>query len=344
MQGAAVLAKQTSEQPPADLQHQRSQEQPSVADPQGTHGLCFTTLPQESRQDNSLAAYQSLLSEEAGRMLLHASADGALYPARSLLRTPHHLLPLIEACKTLQGLKSLDLSSNALSDAQLPQLQHLMEAGVRLTSLDLSHNQFSSQAAAPLCSIISHVSHPVLPHGPSQASAQSLPLQAADNSESAAQAFVESASQNLDSAARDLISLDIPSAASTASAGLQSDSVAGSAAAEGFTREGGSSSRSAGEASTSESDTPSGVSHDCFCVQRLFQSLFPAYDCLKGLKLMAPCNMCLATTWPKITHAVCLYKSSIAYNSMYCMFHKNAHCWLPQTELLSHRVLLQVPP
>ena len=214
-------------------------------------------------------------------MLLHASADSTQYPARSLLRTPHHLLPLIEACKTLQGLQSLDLSMNALSDAQLPQLQHLMEAGAQLTSLDLSHNQFSSQAAAPLCSIISHVGHPVLSHGSSQAAAQAVSLQAAHSSDSAAQGSegIESsasASRNLDSAAQGSISHDIPSAASTASGELR-DSAAASSAAEGPTREDESSSRSAGEASTSESGTPAGVlvhmSNNTSCVQKPFQFL-----------------------------------------------------------------------
>ena len=211
-------------------------------------------------------------------MLLHASAEGTQYAARSLLRTPHHLLPLVEACKTLRGLKSLDLSLNALSDAQLPQLQHLMEAGVQLTSLDLAQNQFSDRAAAPLCGIISHVSRPVLSDGPSQAAAQTHSLQAAHSSDSAAQAsaIVEpaaSASQSLDSAAQDSISQDIASAASTASGGLQSDSAAANSAAKGPSREGGSSSRSAGEASTSESETPSGLSNNCSCMQRPFKFL-----------------------------------------------------------------------
>lgn len=275
VQGEDVLTKQTSQQPLAHLQHQHFLEQPSAPNQQWTHRLCSTTLPQESWQDNSLAAYRSLLTEEAGRMLRHASADGTQYPARSLLRTPNHLLPLIEACRTLRGLKSLDISLNALSDAHLPQLQHLAETGVQLTSLDLSCNQFSSQAAASLCSIISHVSHLVRSHGPSQAATQTLSLQAAHSSESAAQAtaFVEppaSASQNLDSAARDSNSQDTPSTASTASGGLQSNPIAASTAAEEFTREGGSSSRSAGEPSTSESDTPSGVSNNRFCVQKGF--------------------------------------------------------------------------
>lgn len=279
MQGAAVLSKQASEQPSDNLQHQHQHlpQRPSAPDPQWTYRLGFTTLPQERRQDNSLAAYQSLLSEEARRMLLHASADSTQYPARSLLRTPHHLLPLIEACKTLRGLQSLDLSMNALSDAQLPQLQHLMDAGAQLTSLDLSHNQFSSQAAAPLCSIISHVGHPVLSRGPSQAAAQTLSLQAAHSLDSAAQGSegIESAaSRNLDSAAQDSISQDMPSAASAASGELH-DSAAASSAATGPTQEGGSSSRSAGEASTSESGTPAGlrlhITNSPCCVQEPFQ-------------------------------------------------------------------------
>lgn len=269
MQGAAVLVQQASEQPPDELQHQHPRGQPSLPGQQWTGRLGFTSLPLESRQDSSLAAYQSLLSEEARRMLLHASADGTHYPAKSFLRTPRHLVALIEACKTLGGLKSLDLSLNALSDAALPQLQHLVEAGAQLTSLDLSHNQFSSQAAIPLCSIISHVSHPVLLHGASPP-ATTLPIQAAHKSEPAAQssAGVESpasASWHRDTASQDSVSQDIPSAASTASGGLQSDLAAATSAAAEPTREGASqdqlsSSRSAGDASTSGSRTPSGLS------------------------------------------------------------------------------------
>lgn len=251
---------QAAEQPPDDRQQGHLPEQPSASDPEWTRRLGLTALPREVRQDNSLAAYQSLLSEEAARMLLHASPDGTQYPARSFLRTPHHLVPLVEACKTLQGLQSLDLSLNALSDAQLPQLQHLVEAGAQLTSLDLSHNQFSSQAAAPLCSIISHVSHRVQSHGTSQAAAQRVSLLAARSSDSAAQgsAGVDSAaSQDLGSAAQESISQDTPSAALTAAEGRQS---AASSAAEGPAREGGSTSRSAGDASTSDSGSSSGVS------------------------------------------------------------------------------------
>ena len=259
MQAAAVLNLQAAQQSPDHRQPVHLPEQPSAPDAEWTHRLGFTALPREVRQDNSLAAYQSLLSEEASRMLLHASADGTHYPARSFLRTPHHLVPLVEACKTLQGLQSLDLSLNALSDAQLPQLQHLVEAGVQLTSLDLSHNEFRSQAAAPLCSIISHVSHRVRSHGTSQAAPQPVSRQAARSSEFAAQGSAgaeAAASQDLDTAAQESISQDVSSAALAASEGFQS---AASSAAEGPSREGGSSNRSAGDASTSDSGPSSGV-------------------------------------------------------------------------------------
>lgn len=242
------------------------------SDPQGTHRLESATLPRASRQDDSQAAYQSLLIEETQRMLLHASADGTQYSAKSLLRTPHHLVPLMEACKTLQGLKSLDLSLNALSDAALPQLQHLLEAGVQLTSLDLSNNSFTSQGAAPLCSIISHVSsHCPQSHGPRQYPAPTPPLPAAHSSESAVDrtAGVQSpaaALQDLDSASPDSVSQDRISAASTASGGLDSDLGASSAAAAAPSREGASQdllgsslSRSGGEASTSEPGPPAGL-------------------------------------------------------------------------------------
>ena len=165
------------------------------------------SVPQEARQDNSTAAYQALLSEEAQRMLRHASHDGTHFPARSLLRTPQHLVPLVQACKSLQGLQSLDLALNALSDPALTQLRELCEAGGQLTSLDLSHNQFSSQAAGALCSIISHVSHNVvLLHGTSQLPTPLPVLRPAYSSGSAAQdsaasESLASASGNLDAAA-----------------------------------------------------------------------------------------------------------------------------------------------
>lgn len=263
--------KKPSQQASLHLLHQALQhvtEPPS--DPQETHRPESAILPRASRQDDSQAAYQSLLSEEAQRMLLHASADGTQYSAKSLLRSPHHLVPLVEACKTLQGLQSLDLSLNALSDAALPQLQHLVEAGVQLTSLDLSNNNFSSQGAAPLCSIISHVSsHRPQSHGPSQYPARTLHLPAAHSSESAADrtTAVESpaALQDLDSASQDSVSQDRISAASAASGGLDSDPTTSSAAAapsrEGASQDqwGSSLSRSGGEASTSEPGLPAGL-------------------------------------------------------------------------------------
>ena len=128
-------------------------------------------MPQEMRQDNSTAAYQALLSEEAQRMLRHASEDGHDFHAMSLLRTPQHMVALAEACKTLQGLQSLDLSYNALTDSALGHVQELCAAGLQLTHLDLSHNKLSSQAAAAVCSVISHVrppSQPGMSHGLSQ--------------------------------------------------------------------------------------------------------------------------------------------------------------------------------
>ena len=286
-------------------------------------------------------------------MLLHASAEGTQYPARSLLRTPHHLLPLIEACKTLRGLKSLDLSLNALSDAQLPQLQHLMEAGVQLTCLDLSQNQFSSRAAAPLCSIISHVSHAVLSLGPGQAAAQTLSVQAAYSSDSAAEAsaFLEhaSASQNLGSAAQDSISQDISSAASTASGGLQSDSAAATSAAKEPAGEGGSSSRSAGEASTSESGTPSGVSHNYSCVQRPFQVNFlaPVHDDLKQL-LMCGCSLQPLSGYhmAQDDSGCVLTQRSIAHHSENCILYMTCPLWdhkyrVTEPQQLRHRSIPQ---
>lgn len=275
LQGAPQLPQQASKQLPQQLPHhllqlqapQHLTQQP--ADSGWTYRLKSATLPQESRQDDSLAAYQSLLNEEAQRMLSHASADGTQYSARSLLRTPHHLVPLVEACKTLQGLQSLDLSMNALADAALLQLQHLVQAGVQLTSLDLSNNNLSSHAAAPLCSIISHVSSPrPQSHGPSQ---QPPPHLAAHSSASAAErtAGVESpasAPQNLPSASQDSLAQDRTSAAFAASGGLESDSGTRSAPAapsrEGGTEDefGSSLSRSGGDASTSGPEPATGLS------------------------------------------------------------------------------------
>ena len=140
-------------------------------DPAWTQSLGFSTMPQETRQDNSTAAYQALLSEEAQRMLRHASEDGHDFHAMSLLRTPQHMVALAEACKTLQGLHSLDLSYNALTDSALGHVQDLCAAGLQLTHLDLSHNKLSSQAAAAVCSVISHVRpprQPAMSHGLSQ--------------------------------------------------------------------------------------------------------------------------------------------------------------------------------
>ena len=276
VQDAPVVPQQASKQAPQQAAHpllhhalQHITEPPS--DPGGTHRLEFASaLPLESRQDDSLAAYHSLLTEEAQRMLLHASADGTQYSAKSLLRTPHHLVPLVEACKTLQGLRTLDLSLNALSDAALPQLQRLVEAGAQLTSLDLSNNNFSSQGAASLCSIISHVSsHRPQSHGPRQHPVSTLPLQAPQSSEPAAgsTAGVESpasASHILDLASEDSVSQDRLLDASAACEGLDSH-LDSSSAASAPSREGvshaqfdSSLSRSGGEASTSDPDLPAG--------------------------------------------------------------------------------------
>ena len=275
----ALVTEPFSQQPSGQLQQQlpgqplhqspgHAPGQPSASDPAWNQGLSSSALPQETRQDNSFAAYQCLLDEEAQRMLLHASPDGTQFPAKSFLRTPQHLVPLVEACKCLQGLKTLDLSLNALSDTALPQLQRLMEAGVQLSSLDLSQNQLSSQAAAPLCSLISHISQSVLPHASSHQAATVF-HDVAQTSDSAAQHTnaTESsahASGNLDSATQASTSQDVHTNAMTASGELQSDSAASSSAAApantGPGHFGGSHSRLAGVASTSASEAPSGLS------------------------------------------------------------------------------------
>jgi len=175
------------------------QRQSEALDPRWTQTLGSTAVPQETRHDNSTAAYQALLSEEARQMLRHASQDSTHFNARSLLRTPQHLVPLVEACKTLRGLRTLDLSLNALSDSALTQLQDLADCGVQLTSLDLSQNQFSSQAAAPICRIISHVSHVDLSHP--HPSSVLLPWLASDSGHGA-QDSPASGSGNLDAAAQ----------------------------------------------------------------------------------------------------------------------------------------------
>ena len=235
-------------------------EQPSASEPAWNQMPSSSALPQETRQDNTFAAFQCLLDEEAQRMLLHASPDGTHFPAKSFLRTPQHLVPLVEACKCLQALKTLDLSLNALSDTALPQLQRLMEAGVQLSSLDLSHNQLSSQAAAPICSLISHVSQPVLPQAPSHRAASAVSDAAHSSTESSAHA-----SENLDSATQASMSQDVHTNRMPAASGeLQSDSVASSSAAApattGAGQFGGSHSRLAGVASTSAPELPSGLS------------------------------------------------------------------------------------
>ena len=193
---------QLSQQLPGHSAHHISgqlQQQSEALDPSWTQTLGSTALPQEARHDNSTAAYQALLSEEAQRMLRRASQDSTHFNARSLLRTPQHLLPLVEACKTLRGLQTLDLSLNALSDSALTQLQDLANSGVQLTSLDLSHNQFSSQAAARICRIVSHISHV----GLSQPHPSSVMLpRLASTSGSGAQDSPASGSRNLDAAAQ----------------------------------------------------------------------------------------------------------------------------------------------
>ena len=256
------LPQQLGQQPQEQLLHQvpwHFSEQPSAPDPAWTQRLGFTALPQETRQDNSLAAYHCLLSEEAQRMLLHASPDGQQFQAKSFLRTPQHLLPLVEACKCLRGLKALDLSLNALSDSALPQLQHLMEAGAQLSSLDLSHNQLSSQAAAPLCSIIGHVSQPVLPNAPSQQTASTL--DASHSSHLAAQG-----SGTIESHAEAAAGQDVSSTSHTTSVDVTHDSSSSSSsAASAIIQEddqpqfGGSQSRLAGVASTSAPESTTGL-------------------------------------------------------------------------------------
>ena len=242
-------SRQVLQQLPGQIPHQLSghfAEQSLASGPTWTHSLEFQALPQETWQDNSTAAYQALLSEEAQRMLRHASQDGTHFQASSLLRIPQHLVPLLEACKTLQGLQSLDLSFNSLLDPALVQLQDLAGAGVQLTSLDLSHNQFSSQAAPPLCNVITHSSHPAVSHGISQRSSGIPLLQQTYGSGLAAQdsaadpALIDQDSGRSDSPA---------SAASGEADVAASSSAANQQMAEGAF--GGSQSRLAGAVSTS---------------------------------------------------------------------------------------------
>lgn len=77
----------------------------------------------ESRLDSSEAAHRALLSEEAERMLRHVAPDGTSCQAARMLRTPHHLTPLIAACQTARALQTLDLSHNSLSDSALEQVE-----------------------------------------------------------------------------------------------------------------------------------------------------------------------------------------------------------------------------
>ncbi len=234
------------------------QQQSEALDPSWNQTLGSTALPQETRHDNSTAAYQALLSEEAQRMLRRASQDSTHFNAKSLLRTPQHLVPLVEACKTLRGLQTLDLSLNALSDSALTQLQDLADCGVQLTSLDLSHNQFSSQAAAPICRLVSHISHVGLsqPH-PSSALLPRL----ASTSGSGAQDSPASGSRNLDAAAQAAANQDsgmLEPAASAAAGEADAAAPSSAAAQQGLTAAsqqhfGGSHSRLAGAASTSGS-------------------------------------------------------------------------------------------
>ncbi len=227
------------------------QQQSEALDPRWTQTLGSTAVPQETRHDNSTAAYQALLSEEARQMLRHASQDSKHFNARSLLRTPQHLVPLVEACKTLRSLQTLDLSLNALSDSALTQLQDLADCGVQLTSVDLSHNQFSSQAAAPICRIISHISHVDLsrPHP----SSVLLPWLASDSGHGA-QDSPASGSGNLDGQESGTLEPAASATAGEADAAAPSSAVAQqvltAASQQHF---GGSHSRLAGAASTSGS-------------------------------------------------------------------------------------------
>ena len=191
-------------------------------------------------------------------MLRRASQDSTHFNARSLLRTPQHLVPLVEACKTLRDLQTLDLSLNALSDSALTQLQDLADCGVQLTSLDLSHNQFSSQAAAPICRIVSHISHV----GLSQPHPSSVMLpRLASTSGSGARDSPASGSGNLDAAAQAAANQDLgmlESAASAAAGEADAAAPRSVAAQQGLTAAsqqhfGGSHSRLAGAASTSSS-------------------------------------------------------------------------------------------
>ena len=98
--------------------------------------------PQESRQDSSDAAHKALLSEEAERMLRHMSPDGANCHARSLLRTPQHLVPLMTACQTATGLQTLDLSHNSLTDNALTHIEGKLQFKVGLWCLSISACMF----------------------------------------------------------------------------------------------------------------------------------------------------------------------------------------------------------
>lgn len=252
---------QLPQQFPGHVAHHMSgqlQQQSEALDPSWSQALGSTAQPQETRHDNSTAAYYALLSEEAQRMLRHAPQDSTHLNARSLLRTPQHLVPLVEACKTLRGLQILDLSLNALSDSALTQLQDLADCGVQLTSLDLSQNQFSSQAAAPICRIISHISHVGL--------SQSHPTSAllprlASTSGSGAQDSPASGSRNLDAAAQaadnqdpEMVEPAASPAAGEADAAAPSSAAAGQVVTAASQQEfGGSHSRLAGAASTSGS-------------------------------------------------------------------------------------------
>ncbi|KAA6427569.1 MAG: hypothetical protein FRX49_02232 [Trebouxia sp. A1-2] len=258
---------QLPQQFPGHVAHHMSgqlQQQSEALDPSWSQALGSTAQPQETRHDNSTAAYYALLSEEAQRMLRHAPQDSTHLNARSLLRTPQHLVPLVEACKTLRGLQILDLSLNALSDSALTQLQDLADCGVQLTSLDLSQNQFSSQAAAPICRIISHISHVGL--------SQSHPTSAllprlASTSGSGAQDSPASGSRNLDAAAQaadnqdpEMVEPAASPAAGEADAAAPSSAAAGQVVTAASQQEfGGSHSRLAGAASTSGSGVVSTV-------------------------------------------------------------------------------------
>lgn len=249
--------------------------------------------PQATRRASSTAAYQALVSEEAQRMLRRASQDGMHFQAKALLRTPQHLVPLIEACKALQGLQTLDLSLNALSDSALAQLQDLAAAGVQLTSLDLSHNQFSSQAAASLCSIISHTGLsqsisryasllPALQHDPSSGGAPQVPQASApDHLDAAAVVPDQQGVDRRDTAASAALG-DTDSAASSSGAVQQTVTVASQQ------QSGGSQSRLAGAPSTSGLATAAtGIGH-CLWHHVLSASSTPVLVLLSVIAWKAP--------------------------------------------------------